>query len=55
LAASIKSALGIDATLVEGSNGIFDVSVDGDLVFSKYEHGRFPEADDLIAELRERR
>jgi selT/selW/selH-like putative selenoprotein len=33
----------------EGSTGQFDVIVDGQLLFSKYEEGRFPEP----AEIRE--
>ncbi len=28
--------------MIEGSGGIFDVKVDGKLVFSKHETGRFP-------------
>jgi selenoprotein W-related protein len=28
--------------LLEGSGGVFEVTVDGDLVFSKKETGRFP-------------
>ena len=43
------------ATLVRGSNGIFDVAVDGELVFSKHEQGRFPEPDEILDALRHRR
>lgn len=36
------------AELLKGSGGIFDVKVDGDLVFSKHEKGRFPEDGEVI-------
>ncbi|HCP33421.1 MAG: Rdx family protein [SAR324 cluster bacterium] len=36
--------------LIEGSNGIFDVEIDGKLVFSKYKTARFPN-DGELAEL----
>ncbi len=29
--------------MIEGSGGIFDVRVDGDLIYSKEETGMFPE------------
>jgi len=44
---------GVETELIEGRNGIFDVKVDGRLIFSKYETGRFPEPGEitkLIAE-----
>ncbi|MEM6289910.1 MAG: Rdx family protein [Myxococcota bacterium] len=34
--------LGVQARLIEGSRGIFDVIADGTRVFSKHEIGRFP-------------
>lgn len=37
--------------LIEGSGGIFDVRVDGNLVYSKHETGEFPDEDALLAEL----
>ena len=38
--------------LRKGDDGIFDVEVDGSLVFSKHEAGRFPEDDEVLALLR---
>ena len=38
--------------LVKGTDGIFDVDVDGDRIFSKHEAGRFPETDEVLALLR---
>lgn len=34
--------------MIEGSGGAFDVEVDGDVVFSKAEAGRFPEVGEVI-------
>lgn len=33
--------------LVPGDHGVFDVVVDGDVVFSKHEAGRFPEKGEV--------
>lgn len=38
---------GVETELIEGSKGIFDVKVDGKLIFSKYETGRFPEPGEI--------
>ena len=35
-------------TLVRGEDGIFDVVVDGKLLFSKHEAGRFPEPREIL-------
>jgi hypothetical protein len=51
LAAAIKKARGLDAQLVKGSGGIFDVHQGERLVFSKHVEHRFPEADEILAEL----
>jgi selT/selW/selH-like putative selenoprotein len=48
LAAAIKKAKGIDAQLVKGSGGVFDVFQDDALIFSKHEQNRFPEADEIV-------
>ncbi|MCG8462985.1 MAG: Rdx family protein [Holophagales bacterium] len=33
----------METELVKGSNGVFEVSLDGDLIFSKRSSGRFPD------------
>ena len=49
LAAEIKKKYGADATLVKGEKGIFDVYVEGKLIFSRHqEGGRFPEPKDIF-------
>ena len=40
--------------VVPGANGIFDVHVDGDLVFTKSMLGRYPEPDDVVPLLRDK-
>jgi predicted Rdx family selenoprotein len=40
--------------VVPGANGIFDVHLDSDLVFTKSMLGRYPEPDDVMPLLRER-
>ncbi len=34
--------------LVPGANGIFDVHVDGELVFTKSMLGRYPQPDEVV-------
>jgi len=52
LAESIESETGAQSELVPGDNGIFDVEVDGRRIYSKHETGRFPEHEEVLAELR---
>lgn len=40
--------MGLDELrLIPGENGIFDVTVDGEIVFSKHKVGRFPEPGEV--------
>jgi selT/selW/selH-like putative selenoprotein len=43
--------MGVDARIVPGGKGQFDVEADGRLVFSKHDQGRFPEHDEIVAAL----
>jgi selT/selW/selH-like putative selenoprotein len=52
LAATIKKELGVDAELTRGDRGVFDVAVDGKVVFSKYSAGRFPDDQEILDVLR---
>jgi predicted Rdx family selenoprotein len=47
LAAELNEA-GHDASIEEGSKGQYDVLADGELVFSKQEEGRFPDAREVL-------
>ena len=40
--------------VVTGAGGIFDVHVDGDLVFEKSMLGRYPDPDDVIPLVRDK-
>ena len=51
MAAKIKDALGAESFLIEGAGGIFDVNVDGKLVYSKHETGDFPDEEALVGEM----
>ncbi len=48
LAAKIMEETGIETTLVEGSAGVFDVSIDGTIIFSKNTERRFPQDVEII-------
>lgn len=52
LAEEIKKELDIDVELKSGKLHSFDVIVDGNLVFSKFEEDRFPEPEEIIASIR---
>lgn len=43
-----------EVEVVPGRGGIFDVHVDGELVFTKAMLGRYPEPDDVLPHLRGR-
>ena len=50
----LSRELGIDAELIEGDKGIFDVEADGKMIFSKFKEGRFPESEEIVSLLRNR-
>jgi selT/selW/selH-like putative selenoprotein len=50
LAASLNSRFGENAKITAGKSGQFDVLVDGKLIFSKSQSGRFP-VDDEVEEI----
>jgi len=53
LAAELKEAFGVDSELVAGGGGIFDVEVDGELVYSKFqEKDQFPEPGEVERRIR---
>ncbi|UCH79558.1 MAG: Rdx family protein [Candidatus Coatesbacteria bacterium] len=55
MAAALEKEFGVKPKLVEGRDGVFDVEVGGDVVFSKAEAGRFPEEEEILRLVRERR
>lgn len=54
MADEIEKKLGVKPILTRGDKGIFDVKVDGQTVYSKYEEGRFPDEGELSIILDER-
>ena len=53
LAESIKHKFqDLEIEYVEGSGGIFDVYLDENKIYSKFETGRFPDASEVIARIK---
>lgn len=48
----MNEAFDIDAQLIEGGGGVFDVRVDNRLIYSKDETGCFPENAEIVAQIR---
>ena len=46
----LKRDLGQDVQveLIAGSNGVFEITVDGSLIFSKKQSGRFPDDGEIV-------
>jgi hypothetical protein len=51
LQAAIKSKYGLDAELVEGMGGIFQVFIGDKSVYSNQETYRFPEPEEIFAKI----
>jgi selenoprotein W-related protein len=51
LAARIKDDTGVETELIQGEGGVFEVIVDGKLIFSKKELKRFPDDDEILSQL----
>ena len=47
MADELKADLGVDAELITGRGGVFDVAVDGKVIFSKKITDRFPETGEV--------
>jgi selenoprotein W-related protein len=47
----IKRDRGLEAKLTKGSGGVFDVVLDGKLLFSKKQAGRFPEPAEVLDQI----
>jgi selT/selW/selH-like putative selenoprotein len=55
LQAAIKKEFGVTADLKAGQGGIFDVAIDGELVYSKDQTYRFPTNEEVFLKIRERK
>jgi selT/selW/selH-like putative selenoprotein len=49
LADELKSRFGMEVELIKGRDGVFEVTHDGDLIYSKKSTGRFPDDDEVEA------
>jgi selT/selW/selH-like putative selenoprotein len=45
----LEANYGAEVELVPGVGGVFEITVDGNLKFSKKQTGRFPSDDEVIA------
>ena len=43
----LKKKFGADVELIAGSGGVYDVTLDGRMIFSKARQGRFPEQGEI--------
>lgn len=53
LAAELRESLGIEAALVKGSGGIYQVHLDGKLLFDKKTMGRYPILGEVSSQIKE--
>lgn len=54
MAAALEDAVGVRAELIEGEDGIFDVAVDDEVVYSRDRTGKFPSDSEIAALVRKR-
>ncbi|MBV1876042.1 MAG: Rdx family protein [Pseudomonadales bacterium] len=47
MAAEIKTDFALNSELIAGDKGIFDLIIDGEVCYSKFQTGRFPIADEI--------
>ena len=52
MAAQLRKAFGVEPELIKGGGGVFDVTVDGQLVYSKHDTGEFPDPGELVKSIR---
>jgi selenoprotein W-related protein len=50
----IRRQFGCEPRLIPSGGGVFEVSVDGELVFSKAKAGRFPTEEEVVSILTSR-
>jgi selT/selW/selH-like putative selenoprotein len=49
--AAIKDEFDVEPELIQGSGGVFDVTANGKVIYSKHETGRFPEHHEVLTAL----
>lgn len=53
MAEELNKAFGLKANLIPGKDGIFDVIVDGEKIYSKFKAGRFPNPGEVAGKLKQ--
>jgi len=48
LAAAVKKEFGVDVEYIKSRGGVFEVCMNGELIFSKKSIGRFPQNDEIM-------
>ena len=48
MADELLEGLGVEAELVAGAGGVFDITIDGKLIYSKHDTGRFPDPGEAL-------
>ena len=51
MADEIQEKFELATRLIKGAGGVFEVRLDGDVVFSKHESGRFPDPGEVEEDL----
>ncbi len=51
MAAKLEEMFAVQPEMIGGSGGIFDVVIDGELVYSKFKEGGFPDEKKLLMDL----
>jgi len=51
LAGEIAEKFGVQPEMIKDGGGVFDVTVDGRLIFSKHEVDRFPENSEVLSSI----
>jgi len=53
LQGELRKEFGVESELVIGPRGSFNVTVNGELIFSKAEAGRFPKPGEIVTRIKE--
>ncbi len=51
MAAALKKKFGVEVEFIESGGGVFEVTADGQLIFSKRKLGRFPEEKEVLDQI----
>lgn len=54
MAAELQRKFGIQAEMVRGRGGVFDVTMDNEIIYSKKQSGRFPMPGEVEEKVSER-